>query len=193
MRLFAGRIARNHQRRPAIAFYNARGHNADYAAVPALAVEREAQRRECSWRLVEVIANLLEDARLFLLPLGIQAVEFQSKLHRMLRVFRAEHFDDVAGHVHAARRVNARTHAKSQITGAQPALAWWIQACCFKQRLEPRISWLTQSSKPQVNEDSVLAYQRDRIGDSCNRDQFQKRRHEINSARRLKRSEEHMC
>src|SRR5579859_3097913 len=69
------RIARQHQRRPAVTLNHAGCNNSDHATMPAFAIEHQAIRRALRGIAIETLLYLFHDARLFVLPLGVKLVE----------------------------------------------------------------------------------------------------------------------
>ncbi len=81
---------------PCVALHDARCGNSDHAAVPAIAVDHHAvgfaQRRF----IVEPLPDVLDDAALFVLAVGIELIEAGPNFARSAQIFDAEQIDYVA-------------------------------------------------------------------------------------------------
>src|SRR5262249_54058686 len=115
MPLFA--IPRHNQRRPASFFHHARGHDADHATMPALAIEHQAELSGEIGLGGKLVLNLADDPGLFRLTLQVELVELCSNLAAALAVLGRKKFDDVTGHIHASGGVDARADAKPNVAG----------------------------------------------------------------------------
>ena len=78
VRFFA--VARDHQRRTAITFDHARGGNSDHSAMPAVAVDDQAERIAAALALLEARVDRFEDPAFFCLALAVELVEFVGDL-----------------------------------------------------------------------------------------------------------------
>ena len=74
-------IARNHQRRASVTFDDASGSDADHAAVPAFAVDHDAERLAQRRLLFEMCSDGLQNAALFLLPVAVELIEPVGQSH----------------------------------------------------------------------------------------------------------------
>src|SRR5580765_831362 len=83
-------VVRDHERGPSILLDHPRGGDADYPAMPALAVNHHAVRITQSRFLLNSLVNRLQDVALFFLPLGIQLIKPPGDLSSAHRIFHAE-------------------------------------------------------------------------------------------------------
>src|SRR5438105_12344834 len=74
------RVARDDERWPAVALDDARGHNANHAAMPAVAIEHQAIGGADFRVSIEPLLDLAHDARLFLLAVSVELVKLGGKL-----------------------------------------------------------------------------------------------------------------
>ena len=115
----------------------------------------------------------MQDAALFLLAVAIELVEFVGNLTGPRGVLHAEEFDDVAGHIHPARSVDARRDAEGDFPGVErPAVGEFRD---FEQRLEAGVHRRSQTFQSQPGEHPVFSGERDGIGDRRDRNHFHKR------------------
>src|SRR5262249_28016430 len=117
MRFFS--LSGDDQSRAAGFFYHARGDDADYAAVPSIAIEDHTELF-CQLRfLSEPRFDFRNDACFLVLPLGIEQVEFFCNLTATLRNFTGKQLNDITRHVHASGGIDSRAETKAYIAGSE--------------------------------------------------------------------------
>ena len=112
-------VARYHQNRTPVSFHDAGCSDAYDATVPAIAVNHHAEGIAQRGFTFYAGVNRFQNAPFFFLPFGIELVEFVRQFARPGFILHTEQFDDVAGHIHAAGGVDARSDTKSHFTGGQ--------------------------------------------------------------------------
>ncbi len=165
-------VARNDQRRAAITLDHPRGGDADYPAVPALAIDHDAEGVLQQRILLETGCDGFQNAALFFLAVAVELVKVIGDFASARRILRAEEFDNVASHIHAPGGVDARRDAECHFSRGQGSSA---ELGDFKQRLKPRIDRRAQSFQSQPGEDAIFAGEGNGIGDSRDGDDFHER------------------
>src|ERR1051326_4030255 len=85
----------------------------DHAAMPPFPIEHNAiSVAQCRF-FFETLVDRFKNSSLFLLPLGVQAIELASEQFRLRLVFGAEKFNNICRDVHAPGGVDAGRNAKS--------------------------------------------------------------------------------
>src|ERR1039458_9840549 len=97
------------------AFDDARGENADDAAMPAIAVDDEEAVGGDFGVGAKAALDNSERGGLDVAPLAIEALEFGSELGGAMGIARGEKLDDVGSYVHAAGGIDARCEAKCNV------------------------------------------------------------------------------
>jgi len=99
-----------------VALDDAGGGDADDAAVPAFAVDYDAIRLAQGRIASDSFVDGAENAALFFLAFGIQAIEFSREQPGAVGIFHAEEFNHVAGYIHATGGVDARGDAEGNFS-----------------------------------------------------------------------------
>src|ERR1700722_13570465 len=130
-------VPRNYYRGTVVALDDPRRGDADDTAVPALSVDDDAVGVEKCGIAGEAFFHGTQDSPLFLLAVGVEMIEFRGEFAGSGRIFHAEEFDHVAGHVHAAGGVDSRSDAEAYFAGRGRTLGGNLRD--FEQGLEPGI------------------------------------------------------
>src|SRR5580704_1427645 len=139
-------FARNHQGWTPVALHHPGGSDADYAAVPALAIDHDAESFAQSRIFFETHCDRLQNSALFFLTVAVQLVEAIGNFARPRWIFYAEKLDHVPGYIHTPGGVDAGRDAERNFSGGKRPAA---ELRKFKQRLKARIDRRTQAFQSQ--------------------------------------------
>src|SRR5258706_9050210 len=171
----------NYQRGAAIALDDARGGDADDAAMPAFALDYGAVGGAQRGVVAEALDNGGKDFPLGVLAVSVELVEASGDVAGLRGILGGEEIDDAAGHVHASGGIDARADAKADVGGGERAFA--VELGDFEEGFESGVDGLAQASKAEFGEDAVLSGERDDIGDGADGGDFEERRQQALEAR----------
>ena len=161
-----------HGRNP-VAFRELRGGDAHHPWMPARAGEHHRRRR--GQALGETGPGRLcsvHDLPLRRSPLAVDAVQLGRERARPRLVRRQHQLDPGVRAVEASGRVDARPESEREVPLVEP---FRRDLGCGTQRAEAGAPTATRDGEALAHQRSVLAAQRDEVGDGCERDEIQLR------------------
>src|ERR1700685_4642359 len=141
--------------RAVVALDDARRGDADNTAVPAFSIDHNAVGFAERGIIRDALLDREQDATLFFLTLGIEAIQFPGQQPRTISIFHAEQFDHVAGNIHASSGVDARGYPEGNFGGVGRTLGGNLRD--LEQRLEAGIYGAAQSIEAEAGEDAIFA------------------------------------
>ena len=143
---------------------DARGENADDAAMPAVAVDDEEAVGGEFGVGGEAGFDGGERGGFGVAALAVEALELGGQLGGAVRVARGEELDDLGGDVHAAGGVDARREAEGDVEAGE-LLGGGIERGRGKERAQAGAHGAAQLAQAERGDGAVFAAERNGVGD----------------------------
>ena len=157
---------------------NARGEDADDAAMPAFAVDDE-QAIGCDLGVGrEAGLDGGERGGLDVAALAVEAIELGGKIGSAMGVARGEKLDDVGGDVHAAGGVDARGEAEGDVEAGE-LLRGGVECGGGEERAETCANGTAQLAQAEGGDGTIFAAEGNGVGDGSDGRHLEKTRQRL--------------
>ena len=155
------------------AFNDARGEDADDAAMPSVAFDDEKAATSEVGAGGKADLDGGERGSFGIATLAVEALEFGGKHGGACRIAGCEEFDDLGGNVHAAGGIDARCETEGDIEAGE-LFGGGIESGDGEEGAESGANGGTQLAEAEGGDDPVLAFERYGVGDGGDGGHFEK-------------------